>query len=91
MNVEVGDFARIVESVDGINVGKVVEVCSFQGVHSVFGPIWRVRSHEGELVTEYGAIGFSCDCADAWLQKLEPEDEPEPLVISIKRPVKEPA
>ena len=76
MNVKAGDFARIVESVDGINVGKVVEVCSFQGTHSVLGPIWRIRSHAGELVTEYGAIGFTCDCADAWLRK-EPEDSPE--------------
>lgn len=85
MNVEVGDIARIIESVDGINVGKIVEVCSFQGIHSVLGPIWRIRSRTGEMVTEYGAVGFTCDCADAWLEKLEPEDAPDALVIRLER------
>lgn len=85
MNVEVGDMARIIESVDGINVGKIVEVCSFQGVHSMLGPIWRIRSHSGELVTEYGAVGFTCDCADAWLQKLEPEDQPDTLIVHLEK------
>lgn len=72
MNVQQGDTAEIIESVDGINVGKIVEVCSFQGTHSLFGPIWRIRSTSGELITEYGAVGFACDCADKWLRKIEP-------------------
>jgi hypothetical protein len=72
MNCKPGDTAEIIESIDGINVGKIVEVCTFQGVHSVFGPIWRIRSTAGELITEYGAVGFSCDCADKWLRPIPP-------------------
>ena len=84
MNVEVGDMAVIVESTDGINVGKVVEVCSFQGVHSKLGPIWRIRCGSGDLVTEYGAIGLTCDCADAWLKRVDPEDEPDYIAIPVQ-------
>lgn len=75
MNVKQGDTAEIIESVDGINVGKLVEVCAFQGTHSLLGPIWRIRSHAGELITEYGAVGFTCDCADKWLRKVEPKPD----------------
>lgn len=75
MNCKQGDMAVIVESIDGLNVGKIVEVCSFQGVHSKFGPIWRVRTEGSPLVTEYGAVGITCDCADAWLKPLPKVEE----------------
>lgn len=77
MNVKKGDTARIVESIDGLNVGKIVEVCSYQGEHSKYGPIWRVRIVKGsQLVSEYGGVGITCDCADAWLEPLPPEALP---------------
>lgn len=73
MNVKRGDLARIVKSVDGLNVGKIVEVIQYMGEHSKFGPIWHVRSRIADLVTEYGAVGKECDCADDWLVPIPPE------------------
>lgn len=42
------------------------------GEHSKYGRIWHVRSLGLPLVTEYGAVGPECDCAEAWLRKLPP-------------------
>lgn len=79
MNVKQGDTAKIIESIDGLNVGKIVEVCTFQGHHSRLGPIWRVRVLKGDqLVTEYGGVGITCDCADAWLEPHPPVEQPAP-------------
>ena len=77
MNVKPGDLARIVKSIDGINVGKVVDVVSYSGEHSRLGVIWRVRIAKGQkpLVTEYGGVGITCDCADDWLRRIDPEPE----------------
>lgn len=81
MNVKKGDMAHIVESIDGLNVGKTVEVCSYQGEHSKYGPIWRVRiASGGQLVTEYGGVGITCDCADAWLRPIPPAAQPMPAM-----------
>ncbi len=84
MNCKQGDMAEIIESVDGINVGKIVEVCSFQGTHSLLGPIWRIRSASGELITEYGAVGFTCDCADKWLKPIPPDQQIDAKAINQK-------
>lgn len=80
MNVKPGDNAKIIESTDGANVGRVVLVGQHQGEHSKFGDIWRVHSIDGKpLPTEHGGNGMECDCPDKWLQK-----EP-PIVSSIMR------
>lgn len=73
MNVKQGDLATIIKSVDGINVGKIVEVLQYEGEHSKFCPIWHIRSKGCDLITEYGAVGPECDCPDAWLRPLPPE------------------
>ena len=68
-----GDRAVIISGAlgdKGPNVGKEVTVGQFQGEHSIHGRIWKV--HGQGLVTEYGAVGDSVDCAAAWLQKLDP-------------------
>ena len=54
----------------GQNVGKQVVVGFRMGEHSQHGAIWRVYG-EG-LITEYGAMGASVDCAASWLKKIEP-------------------
>lgn len=66
-------MAVIVKSVDNINVGKIVEVRQWMGQHSKLGHIWHVRSRGNDLITEYGAVGPECDCADDWLIPLPPE------------------
>lgn len=81
MRCKVGDIAHIIDSVDGLNVGKTVEVCSFQGEHSKYGPIWRVRIVKGDqLVSEYGGVGLTVDCADDWLRPIPPEAVPNKQV-----------
>lgn len=73
MNCKQGDLATIIKSVDGINVGKVVEVVEFAGQHSKYGAIWHIRSRGCDLITEYGAVGPECDCPDDWMRPLPPE------------------
>lgn len=82
--IKSGDKAIIIDSVDGVNghsVGKEVIVGQRQGEHSVFGPIWRV--HGKNLISEYGGVGDSVDCAQAWLKKIEPED-PDKTIVTQK-------
>ena len=68
-----GDKATIIAGAlgdKGPNVGKQVVVGFRMGEHSKHGAIWRVYG-EG-LITEYGAMGASVDCAASWLKKIEP-------------------
>jgi hypothetical protein len=71
--IQSGDHAEIIEGAlgtKGPNVGKTVRVVSLRGEHSEHGRIWRV---EGEgLISEYGAVGTTVDCAQSWLRKIEP-------------------
>jgi len=71
--IQSGDRAIIIAGAlgdKGPNVGKTVTVGTLRGEHSQHGRIWRV--HGEGLVTEYGATGGSVDCAQSWLQKIEP-------------------
>ena len=75
-----GDKATIIAGAlgdKGPNVGKQVVVGFRMGEHSQHGAIWRVYG-EG-LITEYGAMGASVDCAASWLKKIEPPKDKEQL------------
>lgn len=80
MSIKKGDRAQIIGGVDGLNYGVIVEVGDYQGEHSKYGAIWRVRSLGPDLVTEYGGVGKECDCAAAWLRKLPPTTPPQKAV-----------
>lgn len=71
--IQAGDHAEIIEGAlgtKGPNVGKTVRVVALRGEHSEHGRIWKV---EGEgLISEYGAVGTTVDCAQSWLRKIEP-------------------
>ncbi len=71
--IQAGDHAEIIEGAlgtKGPNVGKTVRVVSLRGEHSEYGRIWKV---EGQgLISEYGAVGTTVDCAQSWLRKIEP-------------------
>ncbi|MGH6647289.1 hypothetical protein [Aquabacterium sp.] len=73
--IQAGDHAEIIEGAlgtKGPNVGKKVRVVNLRGEHSEHGRIWKV---EGEgLVSEYGAVGTTVDCAQSWLRKIEPPE-----------------
>jgi hypothetical protein len=44
----------------------MVRVMCLRGEHSEYGRIWKV---EGEgLISEYGAVGSTVDCAQSWLR-----------------------
>ena len=84
MNCKKGDLAVIIKSVDGLNVGRIVEVLDYLGEHSKYGPIWHVRTRGRALITEYGAMGPECDCADDWLRPIEPEAGQSALEVPHK-------
>jgi hypothetical protein len=71
--IQAGDHAEIIEGAlgtKGPNVGKTVRVVCLRGEHSEHGRIWKV---EGDgLISEYGAVGTTVDCAQSWLRKIEP-------------------
>ena len=73
--IQAGDHAEIIEGAlgtKGPNVGKKVRVVNLRGEHSEHGRIWKV---EGEgLISEYGAVGTTVDCAQSWLRKIEPPE-----------------
>lgn len=74
MSIKAGDRAVIVEGAlgtKGPNIGKEVTVGMTIGPgHSKFGRIVEVFG-EG-LVSEFGAVGNSTQCAASWLRKIEP-------------------
>ena len=76
MRVETGVICKVVGGTDGLNIGKVVRVASFQGEHSKYGRIWRCTTVSGPLVTEYGGVGIAADFAQDWLKPIEPETAP---------------
>ena len=80
MRVAKGDKARIVNGIFGTNWGKIVQVGELVGEHSKYGPVWRVRSLGRDLVTEYGALGPTCDCPDEWLRPLPKTTPPQKMV-----------
>ena len=73
-NLEPGCLAVIVESLDGISVGKIVQCIKVVGEHSLYGTVWHVRGRD-MLVTEYGGTGNEADVPAKWLKKIEPGSE----------------
>lgn len=72
--VQNGVVCRVVGCLDGVNLGKIVTASVCMGEHSQLGRIWRCVSKNGELITEYGAVGLSADFAEDWLEPIE--DDP---------------
>ena len=71
--LEPGCLAIIIESVFGQSVGQIVQCIRIRGQHSLYGPVWAVRS-QSELVSEYGAKGHTMDVPAKWLKKISPDD-----------------
>ena len=74
--IQAGDQAEIIEGALGTKGPKCGQECP-RGVpaleHSERGRIWKV---EGQgLISEYGAVGTTVDCAQSWLRKIEPPEE----------------
>jgi hypothetical protein len=69
--LEPGCLATVIQSVDGLSVGKTVQCVSIIGEHSEYGTTWKVHCRD-ELISEYGAIGNYMDYPAIWLKKIEP-------------------
>lgn len=72
MKHNAGVLCKVVGGIDGLNLGKIVKIASLQGEHSKLGRIWRCTIVQGQLVTEYGAVGIAADFAQDWLEPLDP-------------------
>jgi len=86
--IKAGDLAEIMEGAlgtKGPNVGKKVTVGQTIGPgHSKYGRIVEVFGED--LVSEFGAVGNSTQCAASWLRKLPPDAKP-PEQIKTEREV----
>lgn len=83
MRCKAGDLATIVNSTNGPNgasCGAVVQCIKVVGTHSLYGPIWEVKS-KATLVSEFGGVGNTVDVPDIWLEKLVPP----PIVNTEKK------
>lgn len=74
-DLEAGCLATVIQSVDGLSVGRVVQCVGIVGEHSQYGVIWQVHSVE-PLVSEYGAVGNYMDFPASWLKKIKPPNLP---------------
>jgi hypothetical protein len=72
-----GVLCKVIGGTDGLNLGKIVKIASLQGEHSQLGRIWRCAVVNGQLITEYGAVGITADFAQDWLEPIPPLTEPE--------------
>ena len=71
MRCKQGDLAEIIESTDGISVGRIVQCVSLYETHWIHGPCWVVRSKD-DLMTEYGSVGKTAHVPDKWLRPIKP-------------------
>lgn len=70
-NLEPGCLARIIQSTDGLSVGRIVQCVKVRGEHPLYGTVWQISSSD-KFVTEYGATGYYADIPAKWLKKIEP-------------------
>jgi hypothetical protein len=83
-DLEPGCLAIVIESVFGQSVGAIVQCISIKGVHSLYGPVWTVRS-QTELVSEYGAKGHTMDVPAKWLKKIDPGEMNKNLKMVLEQ------
>ena len=65
-----------------LNLGKIVTVSSYQGEHTLHGPIWRCTGTD--LVSEYGVVGIAMDFAEDWLEIIPPTAEQSSSLNAIE-------
>lgn len=75
--IQNGVICRVIGGVDGLNIGRIVQVQTCRGEHSQYGRIWRCTTRGKYLVTEYGAVGLSADFAEDWLEPIDEDPIPD--------------
>lgn len=74
--IKAGDLAEVIDGMLGKaspNLGLVVRVLSYEGDHTLYGPIWRCEA----VFAELGQVGSRftpgiAHFAASWLRKIEP-------------------
>lgn len=92
LRCKAGDLAVIVQSVSGINLGKVVEVIepwNDEGALTVWwrraGFVLKVRSRGSAI--NYGdgvVLSMVGPAPDSWLRPIRPDAEPESIVRELE-------
>jgi hypothetical protein len=87
MNVKPGDLAYIVAGMESPspNAGKVVEVKSFFGFDSEFGPSWNVKATSPLVMTDDSLL-VELDVPDAWLRPISGVPVNDEVTDDIKEP-----
>jgi len=65
-----------------LNFGKIVTVSSYQGEHTLHGPIWRCTGTN--LISEYGIVGIAMDFAEDWLEPVNPDNPVESSINALE-------
>lgn len=77
-NLEPGDLALVIKSLDGHAIGKIVTCVQVDFVnHDQYGTIWLVKSSREDLVTEYGGVGNNAHMPASWLKKIPKDPLPD--------------
>ena len=88
--IKAGDLAEVIDGMRGKaspNLGLVVRVLSYEGDHTLYGPIWRCEAEFAEL--EQVGSRFTpgtAHFAASWLRKLPPDAKP-PEQVKTEREV----
>ena len=76
--LEPGDLAIIIRSIDNLSVGKIVECVQIDAVgHPKFGTVWLVKSTGSDLVTMFGGVGDNAHVPQDWLKKIPKDALPD--------------
>lgn len=86
-NLEPGDLAIVIKSLDGHTTGKIVECIQIDYLnHPQYGTIWLVKSSREDLISEYGGISDTIHVPKDWLIKIPKDPLPdEEDDLEIKR------
>ena len=73
--LEPGDLAVFIKSLDGHCTGKIVECVRIEMIHPDHGVVWLVKSKHNDLITEYGGVGDNVHAPQDWLKKIPRDPE----------------
>lgn len=74
--IKAGDLAEVIDGMRGNaspNLGLIVRVLSYEGDHTMYGPMWRCEAEFAELgQTGSRYMPGTAHFAQSWLRKIEP-------------------
>lgn len=76
-----GDLAVFIKSLDGHCTGKIVECVRVDMIHPDYGVVWLVKSSRDDLITEYGGVGDNVHAPQDWLRKIPKDPMTNPDLV----------